>query len=285
MKTDSFDTISKLCSPFKKINLPDAASARQRYDDALADSNPAKVRLWRAVYIQRPDLVKEALSAGANPNAVVTNVEIYGSETKAPLYEQNVLRLAVNRINLDVTKLLLNAGANPNLRVPPDLPLVTPGMRVIRGDRTTEASDVLQLVLQRGYRPTEDEVREAIKNRDKKWPDETEAVRWSELMRGAVPAVYASVSAAMHAAQEAAPERIAMRRSYQEMAQEGTKICAESRNGIHLVGFTERAANGKLQIRIAGIRPAFVRVNYEGVEITPGAIIWDNPVGWHVCEN
>ncbi len=81
--------------------------------------------------------------------------------------------------------------------------------------------------------------------------------------------------------EQARQNALQLERDMPMMKKIGTKICKDERRYTH-VGYVERVAEEKIQIRVANIHMKG-RPNLQPGGFTP-SIIWDYPQNWHVCE-
>lgn len=102
--------------------------------------------LHDAIQLQRTDDVKKALAAGADPNSCDNNIK------------EPALFLAVARGNIEITKLLLSKGANPNIVYKEESPRVVPLILAILYNRAA----VCKVLLAYGANPNGPEELEGL---------------------------------------------------------------------------------------------------------------------------
>lgn len=185
MKAVHFADIKDFCGPFNRLGLkdrPDAPEARKRFDDALADPD-ATTRLVRAVIVGDVGKARDALKAGADPNPVSTNLERYGISAAEPERRFTPLSQGVQLLDLEMLDALLDGGADPNF-LPPGARSLLPsaGVKKSVGDKVTSGTDVAELLVRRGYKPTPTDIRDAEENVVKKWPTDAVARQFAAVV-------------------------------------------------------------------------------------------------------
>ncbi|WP_303285327.1 hypothetical protein [Marinobacter sp. SS8-8] len=291
----------------KYLSEEQVSQAEAQWEKIFQASGP-DFHLYTAITSADLEGMQEAIKAGANVNRIFSSTELFGSRAESgkerfttPLAEASSRS---SRKKLEMMELLLENGANPSWRrgrgsYEFDIFTDSLGRSLQNADGTTiiHGEDVGLLLLEYGYEPTLFSAKRAKSNLGS-GPKAKKV--YEEVMRVAGPGVLAALSKDEHNVRRQTQSRIenverarndlqaqiaSIRQKKIDGVREiGARICRveEGRSGVVYVGYVERIAESKVQIRVAN--SYFKDATYSRPAGFEPSIIWDYPANWQRCE-
>lgn len=306
MSATTFGEASKCRMYGMKEHLTEeqVSQAKAQWEKIFQASGP-DFHLYDAITSVDLERMQKAIDDGADVNREFSGTDLFGpggkSKTKTPL------SLAANAYSferLELIKLLLEHGADPNWRNTEGsfkFDMLTNSFRdsLEKSDGTTviHGEEVGLLLLEYGYEPTAYSIKEVQTHLGQ---SPLRQRLYKEMMQAADSEVLATLERQnLESEREAEAKKLEVEKARKDLDEVmaayhkkkiegvreiGAKICKveEGRDALVHVGFVERLAENKIQIRVVD---AYYRertwarpVGFESL------IIWDYPISWQRCE-
>jgi hypothetical protein len=161
LNADGFVLVHRECNTLAlEGESPEAQKkANIKITEKVSEGGP-DFQLLAAVLSEDAEGVKEAIQTGADVNRVFLDSTLYGSGARHPNDKKSILFIASQQMNLELIEVLLNAGADPNLRPDPEsnnYDFVANSFIMSRysSNKTVYGPDIGLLAIKYGYVPTE----------------------------------------------------------------------------------------------------------------------------------